>query len=325
MTVLETTNTSLPRQWERFGVSPAAWLRVAVVVVLLVMVYWGSIHRDLIHRWTTDGNWSHGWLIPLFSLYFLYSRRHELACCRPAPNYLGAVILGASLVMYFVFAWRLRMAYPQALSLVGAIFGLTLLFGGWSVMRVAWFPIAFLALAIPLPNRMYVELTMPLRRLASTAAAALMPLLAPGLHTEAQSVVIDYIAPGRPPGTLNVEEACSGMRLMMAFVTLGVAMAYLGDRPWWQRAIMIVFCVPIAVLCNTIRVTTTGLLHVYGDVSPGWLQSLGIDGLGDLAQGTPHQVLGLLMLLIALGLYAIIGYVLSHLFIEESATPAVPT
>jgi exosortase len=220
--------------------------------------------------------------------------------------------------MNFVFAWRFRMAYPQALSLVGAVFGLTLLFGGWSVMRVAWFPIAFLVLAVPFPDRYYVELSMPLRRWASTAAAALMPLLADGLHTEAQAVVIDYIAPGRPPGTLNVEEACSGMRLLMAFVTLGVAMAYLGERPWWQRAIMIAFCIPIALVCNTIRVTMTGLLYVYGDVSPAWLQTCGIASVRDLAQGTPHQMLGLLMLLIALGCYAVIGYVLSHLLVEDN-------
>ena len=70
--------------------------------------------------------------------------------------------------------------------------------------------------------------------------------------------MIDYLGPGGLSGQLNVEEACSGMRLMMAFVTLGVAMAYLGDRPAWQRVIMVIFCVSIAVLCNTIRVTTTG-------------------------------------------------------------------
>jgi exosortase len=101
-----------------------------------------------------------------------------------------------------------------------------------------------------------------------------------------------------------VEEACSGMRLMMAFVTLGVAMAYLGDRPVWQRLVMVASCVPIAVACNAIRVTVTGLLHVYGR--------------GELARGTPHQLLGFVMLAIALGLFSALGYVLSRLFIEES-------
>jgi len=143
---------------------------------------------------------------------------------------------------------------------------------------------------------------LPLREWASAAAAAVMPLLIPGLHTEAQAVVIDYVAPGGRAGTLNVEEACSGMRLMMAFVTLGVAMAYLGDRPKWQRLIMVVSCIPIAVFCNTVRTIVTGVFTV--------------TGRSDLAAGTPHQLLGIATLLLALGLFALLGQVLGHLFVE---------
>ena len=286
------------------SISTVARIRIAVVAALVLAAYWGPIRHYLVARWLVDGNWSHGWLIPLFSVYFLVMRREDLARCVPRPNYLGAVILALSLAVYFWSAWRARMAYPQSLSLVGTIFGATLLLGGWSVMRVAWFPIAFLFFAIPLPKSLYVELTRPLRELASTAAAAVMPLLVPGLHTQAQAVVIDYVRPGMAPGQLNVEEACSGMRLMMAFVTLGVAMAYLGDRPLWQRVIMVASCLPIAVLCNAVRVTITGLLTITGHA--------------EYAQGTPHQLLGMAMLLIALGCFSLIGYVLSHLFVEAA-------
>jgi exosortase len=284
-------------------ITPAARVRIAVVTVLLVLVYWGTIRNQLILRWLNEGNWSHGWLIPLFSLYFLITRREQLLRCRPKGSYTGAVVLALSLVMYFAAAWVYRMAYPQAVSIIGAIFGVTLLMGGWSVMRVAWFPICFLLFAIPLPQGLYVQLTMPLREIASSAAAAIMPWLTPGLYTEAQAVVIDYVMPGAPAGQLNVDEACSGMRLMMAFLALGVAVTYLEERPAWQRIIMILSCVPIAVFCNTIRVTTTGLLYVHGHQ--------------DLARGTPHQLLGILMLMIALGLFLAIGYVLSRLFVEE--------
>jgi len=286
------------------SISTVARIRIAVVAALVLAAYWGPIRHYLVARWLVDGNWSHGWLIPLFSVYFLVMRREDLARCVPRPNYLGAVILAFSLAAYFWSAWRARMAYPQSLSLVGTVFGATLLLGGWSVMRVAWFPIAFLFFAIPLPQSLYVELTRPLRELASTVAAAVMPLFVPGLHTQAQAVVIDYVRPGMAPGQLNVEEACSGMRLMMAFVTLGVAMAYLGDRPLWQRVIMVASCLPIAVLCNAVRVTITGLLTITGHA--------------EYAQGTPHQLLGMVMLLIALGCFSLIGYVLSHLFVEAA-------
>ncbi|MEK6798838.1 MAG: exosortase/archaeosortase family protein [Planctomycetota bacterium] len=284
--------------------SPAAvlWAQAAVLALLVLTVYWAPIQSLLVSRWLNDGNWSHGWLIPVFSAYFVYSRWGELRRYVVRPTYWGAVVLAGSLAMNFVFAWVIPMGYPQALSMLGTIFGAVLLVGGWRAAGALWFPIAFLAFAIPLPQRLYFEMTFPLRAWASTAAAALMPLFIDGLHTEAQTVVIDYIAPGGRVGQLNVEEACSGMRLMMAFVTLGVAMAYLGERPMWQRAIMVASCVPIALFCNTIRVTVTGLLTIHGRT--------------DLAQGTPHQMLGVAMLLLALGLFSAIGYLLSHLFVE---------
>lgn len=296
------TNIDIRSTWGEI-IPSASRVRIAVVTALVLLAYWGSIRYTLVARWIHDGNWSHGWLIPVLSLYFLATQREAFARAKPRPSYVGAVVLALSLSLYFLSAWWFHMAYPQALSILGAIAGLTLLLGGWSILRVAWFPIVFLWFAIPLPHSTYVELTMPLRRLATVAAAALMPLFAPGLYTEAQSVVIDYTWPGVSQGTLNVEEACSGMRLMMAFVVLGVAMAYLFVRSWWQRAVMVASCIPIAVFCNTIRVAVTGLLHVHGR--------------SDLSRGTPHQLLGIVTLGVALGLYSLIGFVLSHLLVEE--------
>lgn len=283
--------------------STPARVQIAVVVVLTALAFWGTIELVLVKRWLNDGNWSHGFLIPVFSLYFLYARRAELFRADAKPSYLGVAIVALFLVLYFVCAWRLRMAYPQAVMMIGVIFGVTLALGGWGVMRVAWFPILFLFLSVPLPQRIFFSLTLPLREFQSMAAAALMPLFATGLYTEAQAVVIDYVMPGGAQGQLNVEEACSGMRMLMAFVTLGVAMAYLGDRPLWQRIVIVFCCVPIAMFCNTIRVTTTGLLFIFGHEG--------------YATGTPHQLLGMLMLGLAFGLYGLLRFVLSHLFVED--------
>ena len=286
------------------GLSRAGMIQFGVVTVLLVLAYLGPIRHLLIARWMADGNWSHGPLIPLFSLYFLWLRYDELAAARARPNVLGGVILVGSLALYFVSEIWLRQGYPQGVSLVGAVFGLTLLLGGWPIIRLTWFAILFLLLAVPLPQGLYVSLTMPLRELAATVAASVMPLFVSGLHTEAQAVVIDYIVPGRSPATLNVEEACSGMRLMMAFVTLGLVMSYLGERPLWQRVILVLSCLPIAVFCNAVRVTTTGLFMVTGH--------------DELARGTPHQLLGIVMLVLAFALLAGLRYVLEHLFVDEA-------
>lgn len=288
----------------RARVLPVTIIRITAIAGLFLFIYWGPIRHTLVARWISDGNWSHGWLIPIFSLYFLYTHREELGRAVANPTMWGVPILLATFLAFFYFAWWARMAYPQAITIVPAMIGLVLLLGGWNIFKVVWFPVAFLVLAVPLPQRTYFELTTPLRTLASKAAAAILPWLIPGLHTEAQAVVIDYIAPGSPPGQLNVEEACSGMRLLMAFVTLGIAMAYLGDRPVWQRIVLVAACLPIALFCNIVRVTTTGFLT--------------ISGHRDLAQGTAHQLLGLAMLVLALGLFSLLGYVLNNLFVDAA-------
>ncbi len=289
------------RLW-RDSLSFTSQLQILLISLLVLFVYWGPIRHTLVARWISDGNWSHGWLIPIFSIYFLVTRRVALMRVVPNPTLWGVPIVLGALLVFFWSAWWARMAYPQALMIVPTLIGLVLLLGGWNVLKVVWFPVLFLALTVPLPHRTYFELTTPLRILASKASAAILPLLIPGLHTDAQAVVIDYMGPGIPPGQLNVEEACSGMRLLMAFVTLGIAMAYLGDRPVWQRLVLVAACLPIALFCNIVRVTTTGYLS--------------ISGHRDLAQGTAHQLLGLAMLVLALGLFSLLGYVLSHLFVE---------
>ena len=289
----------------RDGVPPhpivtwSVFVRLAVIGVLVVLVYFPSISL-MVHQWQTDGNWSHGWLVPVFSLYFLLVHRQELHDAPRRTNYLGLVILLGSLGLFYV-ALAGRLVYPQQFSLVPCLLGLVLLLGGWRILRVAWFPIAYLLFAIPLPSALYFGLTFPLRRIASVVAGAALRFL-PEVYTQVKGVVVDYEYQGQT-GSLNVEEACSGMRLMMAFCALGVAMAYLGERPLWHRVVMVLSCIPIAVFCNTIRVFVTGMVKVYG--------------YDDWAQGSAHELLGLGMLPIALGLFAFVSYVLRNLFVEE--------
>ena len=288
----------------RPGLSSTAIVQIITVAALLLAVFWVPIRQSLIYRWSNDANWSHGWLIPLFSLYFLYLRRDEIAAAPRKTNYGGLFILIAALATYLAYLVVWPRVYPRAAAIVPAIFGATLLLGGWSLMRMVWFPIAFLILAVPLPDGVYFQVTWPLRQAASFLATVVLPVI-PGVETELGGrTVIDYYYQGRK-GSLNVAEACSGMRLIMAFVTLGVVMAYLGDRRLWQRIILVACCIPIAVACNSLRVFITGLLVITDH--------------GEWARGTPHALLGIAMLPIALGLFALVGFVLKHLFVEEPA------
>jgi len=285
--------------------------RMTILGGLLVAVYFQPIKTTLIHRWINDGTWSYGWLVPLLSLYFLSHGRETLGRITVKPAYAGLVVLVASLGCYLATTWIYHYSYPRVLTLVGCIVGLTLFLGGWAVLRAALFPILFLIFAIPLPQGMYVDLTMPLQRWASLVTASILSML-PNVYAEVSGVVVDYTH-GAVSGHLNVEQACSGMRSMMAIITLGVATAYLGDRPRWQRITMVIACLPIAVACNTVRVTATGLLHVYQDSAFG--RQLHFDWL---TGPTPHAMLGLATFLIAVGLFSLVGWVLSNLLIDEA-------
>ena len=129
--------------------------------------------------------------------------------------------------------------------------------------------------------------------------------LVPELEATANGVVIDVLYKGKAmePG-LDVAEACAGMRLLMAFVALGVVMAYVHERPLWQRIILLASTVPIAIFCNIVRVAATGFIYVL--IHPKY------------AQGIYHDMLGLAMLPLAFGLYGFIAWFMSSLFVRES-------
>ncbi len=296
-------------------------IQTAIIGGLLLAVFWTPINVTVLYRWQNDPDWSHGWLVPLFSLYFINVHRDKLAAAVRKPSYLGFAVVLACFAVYCWTLWVTPISYLRPLCLIGSMLGLTLFLAGWGVLKIVGFPIAFLFLGVPLPQSQYVSLTMPLRRIASTVASFVLSLV-PDLQTEISGVVIDYTYKMKS-GSLNVEQACSGMRLTMAFVTLGVAMAYLGDKPVWQRVIMAAMCVPIAIFCNIIRVTSTGVLHIFKDEPIG--QKFGFEAL---SHGTPHALLGMAMLPIALGLFALVGWLLSNLFIddaEERIDGGVPT
>jgi exosortase len=301
---------ALPARVE--SVPSAWWTSVAVLQLAILAGILGWHYRHVLERlvslWQSKGDWSHGFIIPLFSIYYLYLRRDRMPLALSGSSLLSRIAGGLILTLAFLLYVRstlVQQEYPKALSLVMSVLGVSLMVAGWPMTRWAWFAIGFLLFAMPVPDRLYEQLTMPLREVAAQTSAAILAMV-PGMITEPQGALVEYIYNGRT-GTLDVERACSGMRLLVTMSALGVAMAFLNERPLWQRLIVILACVPIAIFCNIIRVTTTGFLYVFGR--------------DDLATGAPHMLLGLSMLVVAFALYGGMNYVLSHLFVDAE-TPA---
>lgn len=314
-------------RWDELGLHSC--IKIAILGWLFCFLFRSEL-EELVRLWVTDPSWSHGFLIPLFSLYFIHQRRREILSLeyagdplvellrshRPGrlptgqtrPNYLGLLLLLGILAFYvFNVASPSGYAYFRPLSVIAALGAVVLFLGGWRLVRHTWLPIAFLVFAVPLPRRYYEGMTIPLRQISASIATALLNLLH-GVDATASGVVIDIVYKGhRLEPALDVAEACSGMRLLMAFLALGVAMACLHQRPAWQRVVLLASTIPIAVLCNVIRVAVTGFIYVLAD--PRY------------TQGIYHDTLGLAMLPLAFVFYGLLATFMSNLFVDEDEGP----
>jgi len=304
-TLAETSRAGTPpqkQQWCQLGLHTC--VKILIIGGLLCCLFHNEIER-LVRSWLTDLSWSHGFLIPLFSLYFLNQHAEKLLNLQCKPNYLGLFFLICLIALHTLNKISPSgYAYFRPVAMI-ATFGTVILFlGGWRLVKYTWLPIGFLVFAVPLPRRAYVQLTMPMRKLAAAIAEALLNLV-PRLEATASGVVIEVIYKGKPlEPALDVAEACSGMRLLMVFLALGVAMAYLHYRPLWQRFVLLASTIPIAIFCNVVRVTFTGFIYVL--IHPKY------------TQGIYHDALGMAMLPLAFGLYGFLAWFMSGLFVDES-------
>jgi len=287
--------------WLELGVHK--YIKILIIGVVFYYLFRSEIY-SIVHRWVRDPSWSHGFLIPFFSLYFINQRKSEILRLQTKPNYLGLLFLICGLVFHPLnIASPSGYAYLQPIGMIAILGAVVLFLGGWRLVKYTWLPIAFLVFAVPLPHRYYFAFTMPMRLFATRVTTALLNLVS-GLEATAHGVVIDVIYKGqRLEPSLDVAEACSGMRLLMAFLALGVAMAYLHYRPIWQRLVLLASTIPIAIFCNIVRVTATGFIYIL--IHPKY------------AQGIYHDFLGMAMLPLAFALYGFLAWFMSNLFVEE--------
>ena len=287
------------------SLSVDVYIKTLIIGVLFWYLYRTEIDR-IVYRWITNSSWSHGFLIPLFSLYFLNQRKKEIVSLKTRRNYFGLFLLLCCLVFYPLNIVHFKVAYFQPLVMIATLAATVLFLGGWRLVRYTWLPVLYLIFSVPLPERFYRQLTIPMRILAADISTAMLNLV-PDLEAASSGVVIDVVYKNiqMEPG-LDVAEACSGMRLLMAFLALGVAMAYLHYRPIWQRIVLLCSTIPIAILCNVVRVTITGFIYILWDTK--------------YAQGIWHDMLGMAMLPLAFGIYGLLAWFMSNLLVEDSGT-----
>ncbi len=217
---------------------------------------------------------------------------------------LGLCILVIGIANYIYWIYPGRNDMLQGYSVVLALFGLLLMVLGPQRMAVLWFPVLFLVFSVKIADRQWEQIAWQLQWIASRSAAVVLNGLVfiTGVHVDISGTTIELYRGVEELGKLNVAEACAGLRMLMAFLSLGVAMAFLFERPWWQRLVMVAMTVPIALLVNIGRVTILGLLYPINK---------------DLASGDFHTLVGLLMLFPAMLLFMAMGWVMDKLIVYD--------
>jgi exosortase len=230
----------------------------SIAVGVAIAAVYGDVLWALLRQWSSDDNYSHGFFVLPLAVYFAWQRRSALASAPSRPNVLGLVVVAASLLVYLAGVLAAEL-FLTRVSLVGVVAGSILFVFGGSHLRALAFPIGLLLLMIPLPAIVFNQLTFPLQLLASrlgegVVAAAGVPVLRDGniLHL--------------PSRSLEVVEACSGIRSLISLLMLAIVLGYVAERRIGARIAIALSAVPLAILANAARVAGTGLVGEW--VSP---------------------------------------------------------
>ena len=275
------------------------WLLPAATACGLAVVY-GPILVELVRDWIRDSNYQHGFLMPVISGYLIWNARKDLAAAAPRPSLLGLLGLlfaGALLALGTAGAE----VFTQRVSFVVALASLVLFLYGWRHLRLTIFPIAFLLLAIPLPYVIYYGLTAPMQALAAKVAIFGMNVF--GVQAVGQGNIIHL-----PATSLEVAEACSGIRSLYAFLAVGALVANFTPAPLWGQILIFLLAIPMSVVGNAIRVLGTGLgAYLIGP---------------EATEGTVHEFFGLIVFVISLGIFMLIKHLAGKLWSSGTSSPS---
>jgi exosortase len=262
-------------------------------LILLVLLAWlySEILGRLFGQWRNDPNFSHGFFVPLFSLFVLWKNREQLKRIAPVPSWSGLSLIVAGLLTLLLGVFGAEI-FLSRVSLLFVVAGMIVLFHGWPLFRAVLFPWAFLFLMIPVPVIVFQKITFPLQLLASKIATTALQVLQVPVHREGNVIELAVMK-------LEVVAACSGIRSLLSLLTLSIIYGYLMEERQWVRVVLAVSSIPIAVAANSLRIVGTGMLVQYWDP--------------EKAEGFFHTFEGWLIFVVALTmlfvLHAVIGRV----------------
>jgi exosortase len=266
------------------------WFRVALLVILVGFLYCHILARLVMDCWT-DPNFSHGFLVPVFSGFVLWRNQKGLADLPIEPSWSGLLVVTSALGILVVGVLGAEFFLSRS-SFLFLIAGLVIYFLGWRHFRATLFPWVFLFFMVPIPAIIFNQVAFPLQFLAARLAGSLLNIFGVPVLREGNIVQLPGMA-------LEVAQACSGIRSLMSLGALAVIYGYFLETRYLLRILLALAAIPIAVAANALRVMGTGLLGYYWDP--------------DKAEGFFHTFSGWVIFVVSLvllfSIHALLGWI----------------
>ena len=311
-----TTSMTIPNTDRVYTPSNQAMLlSAATVLAIFIWLFWSFLERQVRFAIEFQADWGHTLVIPFIAGWFVWLNRERILAAPLKPSITGLVVTFIGILWFAAASLGPILLRHHNIAGMGVgltIFGIVLTFCGWRAMRWMWFPVLYLIVfSQTVSDRLLELITFELQGIATVGGEIGLSLIGYDIAREGHTLNIYYNEQIVP---INIAEACSGMRMLVAFLALGVAMAYRGLDTWWQRTILVIMAVPTAIFVNILRVITLGILATMDS---------------GFAAGDFHSMVGMLWLLPAFFIYLGIMWILRQSILDEespsdAAVPEAP-
>jgi exosortase len=232
--------------------SDQSWIAWSAILSGLVLLLYSHILKALVVNWWTDPDYGHGFFVVLFSGYVLWRQRARWIASEIKPSNWGLLVMLGAVLLLLIGSLGAEL-FSTRLSLLALVAGMILFLAGWAALRAVSFPLGFLIFTIPIPVIIYNQITFPLQLLASRLATSWLELVQVPVLRDGNILNLSNYS-------LEVVEACSGIRSLLTLLSLAVAYTYFAEPRWWARYALLVLIIPIAIATNAIRIVGAGLL-----------------------------------------------------------------